>query len=251
MPGHTAVTESLWFRRFHPVDAAPARVVIFPHAGGSAGYFLEWSAALSPYADVLAVQYPGRQNRFGEPAVDSLAVLADRAYQALLGWADRPLTLFGHSMGASVAFEVARRFERDGVAGPVRLCVSGSRAPSVPRDSTVHLLDDDGLLAEVGRLGGTDERVLADPEVRELILPSLRGDYTAIETYCAAPDATVSLPVTALTGDADPRATLDQVRGWAAHTTGGFDLNVFPGGHFYLADQRAAVVEVLTARLRG
>ncbi|MEU6239054.1 thioesterase domain-containing protein [Kitasatospora sp. NPDC047058] len=251
MAGSNTVTGSDWFRRFHPADTAPVRLVCFPHAGGSASYFIDYAAALSPYADVLAVQYPGRQNRFGEPVIDTVDGLADRVYEALLPWADRPLMFFGHSMGTVVCFEVARRFERDGVAGPVHLFVSGGRAPSLPRDSTVHLLPDDELLGELARLGGTDERVLADPELRTFILPALRADYTAVETYRCEPDAVVSLPVTALTGDADPRASLAEVRGWERHTTGAFDLHVFPGGHFYLTDQRDAVVEVLAPRLRA
>ncbi|MER7701403.1 alpha/beta fold hydrolase [Kitasatospora sp. NPDC097605] len=251
MSGRTAVTDNLWFRRFHPFDAAPARVVMFPHAGGSAGFYRDWSAALSPYADVLAVQYPGRLDRIEEPAVASLTELAERVFAELRPWADRPLVLFGHSMGAAVAFEVARRFERDGVGGPVRLCVSGCRAPSDSRDSGVHRLSDAGLIAELGRLGGTDERLLADPELQALILPSLRGDYTAIETYVAGPGETVTVPVTALTGDADPRVTVEQVHGWARHTTAALDVHVFPGGHFYLTRERRAVLDVVTAHLRA
>ncbi|TYC68230.1 thioesterase [Streptomyces sp. CB01881] len=250
MAGSNTVTESPWFRRFHPVGTAPARLVLFPHAGGSASYYLDYSAALSPYADVLVVQYPGRQNRFGEPTIDSIGGLADRIHEALQPRADRPLTFFGHSMGSAVCFEVARRFEAEGRDVPAHLFVSGGRAPSLPRDTSYHLLPDNELLAELARLGGTDERVLAEPELRELILPSVRSDYTAVETYLCAPDAVVSSPITALIGDEDARVSSAQARDWERHTTGAFDLRVFPGGHFYLADQRAAVVDLLATHLR-
>ncbi|MBD0673249.1 thioesterase II family protein [Streptomyces sp. CBMA156] len=247
----SAAVDNPWFRRFNPSDSAPARVVIFPHAGGSASYYLEYSNALAPHADVLAVQYPGRQNRIGEPTIDSVTGLAEQLYRELRDWTDLPLAFFGHSMGAAVAFETARCFERDGVRGPDRLFVSAVRAPSVPRESRMHRLPDGELLAKMIELGGTDEQILAFPELRDMILPSLRADYTAIETYRCAPDATVSLPITALAGDDDPNATIEQVSLWEGHTTGAFDLRVFPGGHFYLADETEAVVRVLTAHLRG
>ncbi|MGW2375776.1 MULTISPECIES: thioesterase II family protein [Kitasatospora] len=248
----SAAVDNPWFRRFDPSDFAPARIVIFPHAGGSASYYLDHAKALAPYADVLAVQYPGRQNRYSEPTIDSVPELAEQVYQELRrGWVDRPIVFFGHSMGASVAFEVARRFTRDGLAGPERLFVSAGRAPSLPRDTEVHKMSDDGLLEATIRLGGTDERVLDQPALRELIIPALRADYTAIETYLAAPDAVVPQPITGLVGDTDANATVEQVAQWERHTSGGFSLRVFPGGHFYLAEQVDAVVRLLTEHLRG
>ncbi|MFG3054031.1 thioesterase II family protein [Kitasatospora sp. NPDC048239] len=247
----STATESPWFRRFHPSDTAPARLVCFPHAGGAASWFVDYAATLSPYADVLAVQYPGRQNRFGEPGIDSIDALADQVYEALKPWADRPLTFFGHSMGSAVCFEVARRFARDDRPGLAHVFVSGGRAPSRVRESAVHLLPDDGLLAQLADLGGTDAELLADPELRAIILPALRSDYTAIENYRCVPDAVIPQPITALTGDADPRATLDEVGDWARHTTGAFDLRVFPGGHFYHAEQAPAVLDVLAAHLKA
>ncbi|HJD82366.1 alpha/beta fold hydrolase [Kitasatospora aureofaciens] len=250
MPSSAAV-DNPWFRRFNPSDFAPARIVIFPHAGGSASYYMEYAKALAPYADVLAVQYPGRQNRFAEPTIDSVPELAEQVYRELRAWVDRPIVFFGHSMGSAVAFEVARCFTRDGLAGPERLFVSAGRAPSLPRDTEVHKLPDDGLMKELIRLGGTDEQILDVPALRELIIPALRADYTAIETYQAAPDAVVPQPITALVGENDANATVEQAAQWERHTSGGFSLRVFPGGHFYVAEQIDAVVRLLTAHLRG
>ncbi|WP_370106939.1 thioesterase II family protein [Streptacidiphilus sp. BW17] len=203
------------------------------------------SAALSPAVDVLAIQYPGRQDRRTERGVEDIRSLADGVFQALKTLADRPLTFFGHSMGAVVAFEVARRFASEGLVGPARLFVSGRRAPTRHRDEALHLRGDDAIVAEVLSLGGTDLRVLMNEELLSMVLPALRSDYMAVETYRGEPDAVVPCPITALVGDTDPRASIDEVRAWETHTGGGFSLHVLPGGHFYLSSRAAEVLQVL------
>ncbi|MGW2649297.1 thioesterase II family protein [Streptomyces sp. NPDC001393] len=238
-----------WVRRFHPAPDAPHRLVCFPHGGGSASYYFPFARALAPGVDVLAIQYPGRQDRRHEPCVDSVHGLADALVEELQGWFDRPVSFFGHSMGASVAYEVARRFEQRGqvLHG---LFVSGRRAPSTVRDERVYLLDDDGLIEDVIRLSGTDAQVLGDPDILRMALPSIRADYRAAETYRPTPGPLLSCPLTALTGDDDPRVTLDEAGAWAEHSTGPFELKVFPGGHFYLNAEAPAVFSTLEARLR-
>ncbi|WP_327313005.1 thioesterase II family protein [Streptomyces sp. NBC_01235] len=236
--------DGLWCRRFDPAPEAAHRLVCFPHAGGSASYYLPVATALSPRVDVVAVQYPGRQDRRNEPLIDDIGTLADQVHQVLRGWDDRPLTFFGHSMGALVAFEAARRFEREG-SGPVRLFASGRRAPSRYRDENVHRRDDDGIIAEIKSMSGTDDRLLGDEELIRMILPALRGDYRAVETYRCAPGATVGCPVTVLVGDSDPKTSVDEAQDWEKHTTADFDLRVMPGGHFYLNSRAADVLKVL------
>jgi len=235
-----------WVRRFRPAPGAATRLLCLPHAGGAAGYYLPVSRALAPEIDVLAVQYPGRQDRMTEPLVDSVEQLADLLVPLLDSYLDRPLRIFGHSLGASVGFEVARRLEAQGVV-PEALFVSGRRAPSRDRDETVHLLDDDGLLAEIRSLAGTDAAVFDDPELVAMVLPTLRNDYRAAETYRYRPGPPLTCPVHALTGDADPRVTVEEAGAWAEHTTGEFTLTTFSGGHFYLLDHLPAVLERLAA----
>ncbi|MER7016296.1 alpha/beta fold hydrolase [Saccharopolyspora sp. NPDC000359] len=236
-----------WIRRYHPRPSAANTLVCFPHAGGSATYFHPVSAELPPAVDVLAIQYPGRQDRRHEPLVDDLAVLADQISAVLLDWADRPLTFFGHSMGASLAFEVARRLERRGVV-LTGLFASGRRAPSRHRDEAVHRGTDQELLREVAELGGTDARLI-DDEVARMILPALRNDYRAAETYRYEPGSDVSCPITAYLGDADPKVTPAEAQAWAEHTTGEFSFRVFPGGHFYLNEHKSAIVDALSAHV--
>ncbi|MFI6729488.1 alpha/beta fold hydrolase [Streptomyces sp. R-74717] len=236
--------KSDWIERFHPAPDARNRLVCFPYAGGAASYFHPVSAALSPGIDVLAVQYPGRQNRRTEPLLRSVDELARHATTALRPWADRPLTLLGHSMGALVAFEVARRLAGDGAA-PLSVVVSGRRSPTSVRHEDVHKRDDQGIVAEMERLGGSDVRMFQDPELRALFLPVIRADYEAVETYRYQPGPPLPCPVLALLGDNDPMATLDETRDWAERTTAPFELRTFSGGHFYLNSHAAAVTEAV------
>jgi surfactin synthase thioesterase subunit len=236
-----------WIRRFHPAPEHGIRLVFLPHAGGSASYFAPLSEALSDRADVLCVQYPGRQDRLAEPCIDNIPDLTDAVLTALRPLIDRPTVLFGHSMGAAVAFEVARRLDRDAGIVPHRLLVSGRRAPADHYDGSIHRLDDNGLIAELRRLSGTDTALLANPELLEMVLPTLRADYQAVETYVYQPGPPLRCPIVALVGDSDPRVSIDQARAWGEYSTGPFDLRVFPGGHFYLADQQPGVIETISA----
>ncbi|WP_175408291.1 thioesterase II family protein [Streptomyces sp. TRM64462] len=247
MTNTTAATEldpELWIRRYHPAPDAGVRLVTLPHAGGAAPWFRPFSAALTPDVEVLSVQYPGRQDRLREEPVTDVGALADLITDVLTPWTDRPLALFGHSMGATVGFEVAQRLERRGTP-PVAFFASGRPAPSLDRKHVVHRLDDAGLLAELRTLSGTDPRVFEDEELLQLMLPVIRGDYRAVETYRCAPGARVGCPVTVLVGDSDPRVSPEDAAAWDRHAADGIDLHVFPGGHFFPVDHQAEITALV------
>lgn len=245
-----------WLRRYHPAPQAPVRLVYFPHAGGSASSCFQLSAALPPAVELVAVQYPGRQDRFAEPRIDSISELADEIPQ----WLDipdgKPTAFFGHSMGAILAYEVTRRLQAAdlvsaGALMPTRLIVSGRRAPSIVRDGeqAVHLMDDDGLIADLRALQGTDDSIFDDIEVRRLVLPVVRADYCAVGTYKHVPGPPLTCPVTAVIGDSDPKVSPAEADAWRQHTTGAFSLRVFPGGHFYLGEGALAVADLVRDEL--
>ncbi len=241
-----------WLRRFPRGSETGPRLVCFPHAGGASTFFHPLAAALADVAEVCAVQYPGRQDRLAEAPHTSIDPLADEIAAVLGPLTDRPLALFGHSMGSIVAFEVTRRLEATpGAPVPSIVFPSGRAAPSRSRPGTVHQGDDAAVLDSIAKLGGTDRRVLADPELIDLILPATRADYQAIETYRCAPGATVAAELRVTIGDSDTAVTEAEAAAWAEHTTGGFDLAVLPGGHFYLSTQIEAVAERVRTGLLG
>jgi surfactin synthase thioesterase subunit len=221
----------------------------FPHAGGAASYFHPWPALLAPGVEVLAVQYPGREDRAAEPCVTNIADLADQIHAALGSSLPQRFAFFGHSMGAILAFEVARRMARQAGRGPAHLFVSGRAAPPRQRQRNLHRAGIPALIAELRSLGATDPRILDDSEVLELILPTVLADYTASETYQFEPGPPLSCDITAMIGDHDWMNTPGDAAGWSAHTTGAFSLQVYPGGHFYLDDCRARVLEVISSSL--
>ncbi|MFI6072055.1 thioesterase II family protein [Actinoplanes sp. NPDC051343] len=243
----TVSNTDLWFRRFRPAERPAARLFCFPHAGGSATYFFPVAKAMPAGVEVVAVQYPGRQDRRGEPCITDLRTMADAVAARLDDLLGVPFALFGHSMGATVAYEVALRLEKGG-RDPHAVFASGRRAPSRFRDERVHLRSDDGLLEEMKALGGTDPRMFDDEMIRAM-LPSLRADYRAVETYRGDPGEKLTCPLVVLTGDADPHVSDDEARAWREHTTGRFELLRYPGGHFFLNDHVSAVLAAISGRL--
>ncbi|MEU0273313.1 alpha/beta fold hydrolase [Streptomyces sp. NPDC006307] len=244
-----------WFRRFGAeVPGSGVRLVCFPHAGGAASAYLGLQRELVPAFDVLAVQYPGRQDRRAEPPVDDIGrlvqALADEVERELVPGAagvdaPRPYAFFGHSMGAVLAYELARELDRRGVPGPCHLFLSGRFAPTPQGNDTDRLDTDEKILAMIRRLGGTVGAVFDDPDVLEMVMPPLRADYRAIGTYTWRPGPPLDTPLTVLVGDRDPVVPVDGAAGWCEHTTAPAELHVLPGGHFYLDQRTADVADIV------
>lgn len=239
-----------WVRRFHEAADARAQLVCFPHAGGSASYFFPVSAALSPEFDVRVIQYPGRQDRRREPFVATVEAMADHAYAALTSVIDRPVALFGHSMGAQLAFEVACRFEQLAGITPATVFVSASRAPSRFRGGLGQLGDDAAVVEQMRKLGGTDPRVFDDAELLQMALPAFRNDFRATEQYRRGTDVQIRAPLVVMTAVDDPRTTVDEATAWRDHTSGGTALHTFHGGHFFLERHASRVIGLIVETLR-
>jgi pyochelin biosynthetic protein PchC len=237
-----------WLRTFYPRPGAALRLVFFPHAGGSASFYRPLAHALPEHVEPVIVQYPGREDRLREEPCGAMDELTGALTEALDDLADKPVWYFGHSMGASVAHEVARRRAVRGGPPPEHLIVSARPGPARQKPGDKHL-DEDRLWADVCALGGTDARLLAMPEIRAMALPAIRGDYRLIETYRPRLDTDLDVPLTACFSDRDPEVTREDAEAWRAATTGPFEVECFAGDHFYLRnDGERALVDWLTER---
>lgn len=242
-----------WIRPLrYSAQRSEVHLVCFPFAGGSAGYFHALASLLEPDISVLGIQYPGRQDRRHEPLIEDIGRLADEIGEALIPWETRPFAFFGHSMGALVAYEVARRFQRDNGRAPLALFASGRHAPSRHRDQSSYPDGDDSVMAHMRWLGGTDPALLADDEMKRLILPVIRGDYRAVATYRApATETVLDVPIVAMTGDDDPSVTVEEASAWREHTARSFDIKVLDGGHFFIHEHIVEIADHVRKVLTG
>ena len=232
-----------WVKRY-PVDGGPATLV-FPHAGGAALAYRSLGTALAKAgSDAYVMQYPQRGERLSHPAPASVGDLARDLFDAGDWAALGPIRLFGHCMGAVVAFEFARVAEREGVEVDA-LWVSASEAPSTVAAAPDLPMAQSEIIAEMVDLGGTDPRLLDDDDFVELLLMAVRADYSAFNRYACDADATIAADIHTLGGDRDHRVSEDMLRRWETHTTGAFTLSMFDGGHFFVNDHTAEVAELV------
>lgn len=246
-PAASPVTER-WIagdtRRQAP--GAVVRLFCFAHAGGGAAFFFPWRRALGPRVDVRPVVLPGRESRSREPPFRRLEALLDPLCAAIGPHVDRPYALFGHSMGAVVAYEVARRLAGASPGPPVLLAVSGRRAPRAPRTRREFSgLDDRAFLAALAALNGTPAELLEDAALLEAMLPTLRADIELNERYERLPGPPLACPIAAYAGSSDTEVDLDELLRWREETSGPFTLRAFSGDHFYLKAGRPDVVAAL------
>ncbi|MGX5652116.1 thioesterase II family protein [Hydrogenophaga borbori] len=243
---------SPWFQRFVPRPGARLRLFCFAHAGGSAAVYRPWCNALPDAVELIAIQLPGRANRLNDPVVTRLDAIVEAVVAALRPHLDRPYALFGHSMGAVLANEVARALRHEGAPQPGHLFVSGRRPPHWPNpDPLLHVLSDADFVAEIQRrYGGIPPEVAEHEELMAMLLPSLRADIHALETH--APPAgrpPLACPLSVFGGSHDPLTPREHLEGWRSESSGPFRLRVLPGDHFYLNAQRDALLAEVSASL--
>jgi medium-chain acyl-[acyl-carrier-protein] hydrolase len=238
-----------------PNPNARLRVFCFPFAGGGASTFSAWPeelpADIRAQAEFCAVQLPGRETNMRASPFDNIAPMLDVLVPAIERHPRTPFAFLGHSMGALISFELARRLRRQGLRGPIHMVVSGHRAPQLPdRRPPIHELPDQEFMAKLRNFGGTPEAVLQNPELMELMLPVLRADFAVCESYVHASEEPLGCPITAFGGNDDSQVDRDELAGWHAQTINSFSMHMFPGAHFFIQSAQVLVLRVLAQDLK-
>lgn len=237
------------FRRRVNADAT-VRLFCLPYAGGGSTIFYRWSEYVSPAIEVCSVQLPGREGRLTMTPYTSMRPLVQAVRDAILPFLDRPYALFGHSLGALIAFELARDLRACGAPRPLSLLVSAAGAPHVARAAdTLHALSDEELIRQLSLLQGTRQEILQHPEVTQLLLPTIRADLQVFETYTYKAGPPLPCPIAVFGGNDDEQVSLSGLENWHRHTSAAFSLAMLPGDHFFIHSACRLLVERIGAHV--
>ncbi|CZF82418.1 thioesterase II family protein [Grimontia marina] len=240
---------SSWFRVLKTHPNIRRRIFCFPHAGGAASYFKQWPEAVPEDTEFVVVQYPGREERLNHPCINNMEDMVRALFDQLTGnphLLQIPFVIFGHSMGASIGYELILELQKAGLRLPVALVASATDAPGYANPTQFHISSDSELVEEIVRLSPSLSFLKEHEELLEMVLPALRADYQLIETYGKRnePRPPLPIPIKKLIGDNDSELSRDDALLWKNQTSANFSLQSFPGGHFYLADHYEAVIRV-------
>jgi surfactin synthase thioesterase subunit len=241
-----------WFVRLRVQSQANLRLFCFPYSGAGASLYYSWASVLPGNLELMAVQYPGRESRLSEEPLHQLEPLVAGITTAMQAYLDRPFAFFGHSLGALIAFEVARRLNNQNGAKLVHLFVSSCFAPQIPDPAEpLYDLPEEQFKQKLGGLNGMPGEVLQNKELMGLLLPILRADFEVCEMYVYDDAEPLHCAITALGGLKDATVPRSALEGWGAQTSGSFTVRMFPGDHFYLNQDRMLLLQVIARILSG
>jgi medium-chain acyl-[acyl-carrier-protein] hydrolase len=239
-----------WFKKFGArVRPSDVRLLCFHHAGGSAAMFRPWARLIPESVELIAVQLPGRADRFSEPAFDRMGPLVEELVEVAKPLLDRPFACYGVSMGARVAWAFAHILRDRSMPQPCALFVASNAAPC--HDNGVWEWDEHpgGIEGYMREMGGTPPEVLAQPELMRALVPVLRADLAVLSTHRYVPAVALDMPIRAFAGLDDATSPPERMAGWAAETTGSFRLTAVRAGHFFDADAERDVLRLIVGDL--
>jgi medium-chain acyl-[acyl-carrier-protein] hydrolase len=246
----TVAPASRWIQS--PKSLAEPRIRMFclPYAGGGASMYRQWAQLVPADVAVHPIQLPGRENRIRETPYTSVQSLLQALLPELMPYLDRPFVLFGHSMGAMLAFELSRFLVAQRLPSPASLFVSGCRAPQLlERDNIIYDLPQDEFIARIQRLNGIPAEVVQHHELMELLIPQLRADFEIVDTYAYQQGPQLSCPIVAFGGDHDPSVLSDELAAWDTQTRARCSVYELPGDHFFIRPQQSAMLEIISREL--
>ncbi len=224
----------------------------FPFAGAGASYFNSWASQFrDSKIQLCGIQYPGRESRMKEPLVSDISILVSELSNSISKLsAGVPFGFYGHSMGASIAYEIANHLDENQQPQPEFLCLSGRNPPHHPRQSNnlCHLSDRE-FIREIEKLGNLPKQIVDAPELINFLLPIMRNDALLLENYKPAPGRTVKCPLYIYGGDDDPCAGSHTLAEWEPYTTMDFNLKIFQGNHFFINQHKSEICASLKNRM--
>ena len=233
-----------------PNPAAALRLFCFHYAGGVAQVFYDWPGRLPPSVEVVAIQLPGRGQRFYEPHIRRLVPLSRVIAQELLPYLDKPFVFFGHSLGALLCFETARSLRRENRRQPAHLFVSATEAPHRRViDESLSDLPKSELVKKLREFNGTPVEVLQSDELMDMMLPTIRADFELSESYEYHPESPLECPITIYGGIDDYEVDAERLAAWSEMSVGACEIRMIPGDHFYIDSSRAIFLQTFAGDL--
>ena len=239
------MSTTFWFRKPNPDPRL--RLICLPYAGGTALVFREWGELAPEGLEVCPIELPGHGARFGQPLLSSVQEIVEHIIPSVALLMDRPVAIFGHSMGGLVAYELCREIIRRGLPHPVHLFVSASPDPRLPRSNTSQA-PDDVLIRHLGEMGGTPLAVLQSDEMMALALPIIRAYLGALENFQHQDGPVLSVPMTVIGGTGDTLVPSGKLEGWQALADSVSTVYV-PGRHFFIHDSQQRVIDIVARKV--